>query len=155
MAIEIEKKFIVKNDNWKNFVSNKFIIKQAYLTENNQIRTRIRITPNKAYLTLKVIQINISRTEFEYQIPINDAKYLFSMSNYQIFKTRYILNHFNDEWVVDVFEKNHLGLIIAEIELKSENQKFKVPTWIGKDISTDKKYSNFCLAKSNKIPKLD
>ena len=77
------------------------------------------------------------------------------MCSHRIFKTRYILNHYNDEWVVDVFEKNHLGLIIAEIELKSENQKFKVPTWIGKDISTDRKYSNFCLAKSNKIPKLD
>ena len=114
MAIEIEKKFIVKNDNWKNFVSNKFIIKQAYLSENNQITTRIRITPNNAYLTLKGIQTNISRTEFEYQIPINDAKYLFSMSNHQIFKTRYILNHFNDEWVVDVFEKTILVSLLLK-----------------------------------------
>ena len=143
MAIEIEKKFIVKNDNWKNFVTNKFICKQAYLSENNQITTRIRITPNNGYITIKGPQKNISRLEFEYQIPINDAEHLFSLCSHRIFKTRYILNHYNDEWVVDVFEKNHLGLIIAEIELKSENQKFKVPTWIGKDISTDRKYSNF------------
>ena len=155
MAIEIEKKFIVKNDNWKNFVTNKFTCKQAYLSENNQITTRIRITPNNGYITIKGPQKNISRLEFEYQIPINDAEHLFSLCSHRIFKTRYILNHYNDEWVVDVFEKNHLGLIIAEIELKSENQKFKVPTWIGKDISTDRKYSNFCLAKSNKITKLD
>lgn len=155
MAIEIEKKFIVKNDNWKNFVTNKFICKQAYLSENNQITTRIRITPNNGYITIKGPQKNISRLEFEYQIPINDAEHLFSLCSHRIFKTRYILNHYNDAWVVDVFEKNHLGLIIAEIELKSENQKFKVPTWIGKDISTDRKYSNFCLAKSNKITKLD
>ena len=155
MAIEIEKKFIVKNDNWKNFVTTKFICKQAYLSENNQITTRIRITPNNGYITIKGPQKNISRLEFVYQIPINDAEHLFSLCSHRIFKTRYILNHYNDEWVVDVFEKNHLGLIIAEIELKSENQKFKVPTWIGKDISTDRKYSNFCLAKSNKIPKLD
>ena len=155
MAIEIEKKFIVKNDNWKNFVTNKFICKQAYLSENNQITTRIRITLNNGYITIKGPQKNISRLEFEYQIPINDAEHLFSLCSHRIFKTRYILNHYNDEWVVDVFEKNHLGLIIAEIELKSENQKFKVPTWIGKDISTDQIYSNFCLAKSNKITKLD
>ena len=155
MAIEIEKKFIVKNDKWKNFVTNKFICKQAYLSENNQITTRIRITSNNGYITIKGPQKNISRLEFEYLIPINDAEHLFSLSSHRIFKTRYILNHYNDEWVVDVFEKNHLGLIIAEIELKSENQKFKVPTCIGKDISTDRKYSNFCLAKSNKIPKLD
>ena len=155
MAIEIEKKFIVINNDWKNFVKDKFLIKQAYLSENNQITSRIRITSDNAYLTIKGVQINISRQEFEYKIPMNDAEQLFLLSSHQIFKTRYILEYLNDEWVVDVFEKNLLGLIIAEIELKTENQKFVFPTWIGEEVSSDLRYSNLNLAKLNKIPKLN
>jgi len=155
MAIEIEKKFIVINNDWKNFVKDKFLIKQAYLSENNQITSRIRITSDNAYLTIKGVQINISRQEFEYKIPMNDAEQLFLLSSHQIFKTRYILEYLNDEWVIDVFEKNLLGLIIAEIELKTENQKFVFPTWIGEEVSSDLRYSNLNLAKLNKIPKLN
>lgn len=83
------------------------------------------------------MQINISRQEFEYKIPMNDAEQLFLLSSHQIFKTRYILGYLNDELVIDVFEKNLFGLIIAEIELKRENQKFVSPTWIGEDVSYD------------------
>lgn len=155
MAIDIEKKFIVTNVGWKNFVKDKFIIKQAYLSENNQITTIIRIISDNAYLTIKGVQINISRQEFEYKIPMNDAEQLFLLSSHQIFKTRYILGYLNDELVIDVFEKNLFGLIIAEIELKRENQKFVSPTWIGEDVSYDLRCQNLNLGKLNKIPKLN
>ena len=154
MFLEIEKKFLTKNENWKDFIFSTLPCRQGYLSENKDLITRVRIILDKAYLTIKGKQEGISRQEFEYEIPLPDAEKLLSLSNYQIYKTRFILNYFNDEWIVDVFEKNLKGLVLSEIELKDENQIFKIPNWIGRDVSTNIEFTNYQLAKKGKIPKL-
>ena len=154
MSLEIEKKFLIKNENWKEFIFCTLPCRQGYLSENKDLITRVRIILDKAYLTIKGKQEGISRQEFEYEIPLPDAEKLLSLSNYQIYKTRFILNYFNDEWIVDVFEKNLKGLVLSEIELNDENQIFKIPNWIGRDVSTNIEFTNYQLAKKGKIPKL-
>ena len=150
MGIEIERRFLVKNEDWKDQVilSENFI--QAYLNSSeDEWATRVRIIDNKkGYITLKSSLNGLINYEFEYSIPKKDALELIQLSKYKITKTRYQLKINKKNWVVDVFEESNSCLKIAEIELNSESEKIQVPSWCGQEITGIKSLSNASLAQT-------
>ena len=132
MGLEIERRFLVKNEDWKPGVILSEEFSQAYLTSSlNEWTTRIRVINNKkAYLTLKSSMNGLINHEFEYSIPIKDAIELINLSKYKIIKTRYQLEINNKTWVVDLFNGSNSSLKIAEIELNSEFEEIQIPTVI-------------------------
>ena len=148
MDKEIERKYLLKNDDWKPLVEKSYIIQQGYLNSDPNRTVRIRILDDKGILTIKGKNEGISRLEFEYDIPYDDAKELIELCEKPfIKKTRHIVNQGSQIWEVDEFEGENKGLIIAEIELESENTKVNLPSWIGKEVSHDPRYYNSSLSK--------
>ena len=150
MGIEIERRFLVENNDWKNQVILSENFSQAYLNSSiDEWATRVRIIDNnKGYITLKSSLNGLVNYEFEYSIPRKDAIELIQLSKYKITKTRYQLKINKKNWVVDVFEKSNSGLKIAEIELNSESEEIRVPSWCGQEITGIKSLSNASLAKA-------
>jgi len=150
MGIEIERRFLVKNEDWKDQVILSENFSQAYLNSSeDEWATRVRIIDNKkGYITLKSSLNRLINYEFEYSIPRKDALELIQLSKYKITKTRYQLKINKKNWVVDVFEKSNSGLKIAEIELNSESEEIRVPSWCGQEITGIKSLSNASLAKA-------
>jgi CYTH domain-containing protein len=147
MNIEIERKFLLKNDNWREGAVGVHY-KQAYLNEKGDNTVRVRIEGDKAKLTIKGKSSNISRLEFEYDIPMEDAEALFSLAKTPIVeKYRYKIMYAGNCWEVDEFLGLNRGLVVAEIELESETQSFEKPDWIGMEVSGDKRYTNANLAR--------
>ena len=149
MSIEIERRFLVKNEDWRSKVILSENFSQAYLNSNSDEWTiRVRIIDNKkSYLTLKSSTNGLVNYEFEYPIPNQDAIELLNLSKYKITKTRYHLKINNKTWVVDSFEGSNSSLKIAEIELNSEYEKIQIPQWCGQEITGIKSLSNASLAK--------
>lgn len=146
MGLEIERKFLVKNDTWKEKVSKSISIKQGYLSSDIERTVRVRIFGNKGFLTIKGKNDNLTRKEFEYDIPLNEAKSLLELCKKPIIeKTRFLVKEYGKIWEVDVFEGENEGLIIAEVELESENQELQILEWVGEEVSTDSKYFNSSL----------
>ena len=147
MGIEIERKFLVINNNYKK-LSSPFHCAQGYICENPL--TRIRIINDKSYITLKGINQGIRRSEYEYEIPILDAKNLLDefCENPIIEKNRYKILITNTLWEVDEFLGDNLGLVVAEVELKNENDTFDKPDWIGEEVSYEDKYFNHNLVNN-------
>ena len=150
MGIEIERRFLVKNEDWRSQVILSEDFSQAYLNSNiDEWATRIRIVDNrKAYITLKSSLNGLVNNEFEYSIPIKDAIELIKLSKYKIIKTRYQLKIHDKDWVVDIFHGSNSSLKIAEIELSSESEEIQVPSWCGQEITGIKSLSNASLAKT-------
>ena len=148
MNIEIERKFLLLNNLWKSEAVGVHY-KQAYLNEKGDNTIRVRIEGNQAKLTIKSKATNISRMEFEYDIPMEDAEKLFLIAKTPaVEKYRYKIEYAGNIWEVDEFLGDNEGLVIAEIELESENQTFQKPSWIGMEISGDKRYTNANLARN-------
>ena len=150
MGIEIERRFLVENEDWKDQVIRSESFSQAYLNSSlDEWTTRVRIIDNnKGYITLKSSLNGLLNYEFEYSIPRKDAIELIQLSKYKITKIRYQLKINKKNWVVDVFEKSNSGLKIAEIELNSESEEIRVPSWCGQEITGIKSLSNASLAKA-------
>ena len=150
MAIEIERRFLVKNEDWKSEVLRSEDFSQAYLTSDiEQWTVRVRIVDNnQAYITLKSSLNGLINYEFEYSIPIKDAIELLDLSKYKITKTRYQLKINDKNWVIDSFEGLNSSLKIAEIELSSESEEIQIPSWCGQEITGIKSLSNASLAKT-------
>ena len=149
MGIEIERRFLVKNEDWRSKAIYSEDFSQAYLNSNTDewtVRIRI-INKNQAYLTLKSFFNGFTNYEFEYQVPIQDALELFNLSNTKITKTRYQLKIDEKDWVVDSFKGLNSSLTIAEIELDSESEKIQIPAWCKQEITGIKSLSNASLAK--------
>ena len=149
MGIEIERRFLVENEDWKDQVIRSESFSQAYLNSSvDEWATRVRIIDdNKGYITLKSSLNGLINYEFEYSIPRKDAIELIQVSKYKITKIRYQLKINKKNWVVDVFEKSNSGLKIAEIELNSESEENRVPSWCGQEITGIKSLSNASIAK--------
>ncbi len=149
MGIEIERKFLLKNDSWKQDVSSSAVIKQGYLAGSDKSSVRIRIEGDKANINIKSMTLAITRQEYEYSIPLDDAEKLLQdlCEQPQIEKTRYIVEHKEHKWEIDVFSGDNEGLVVAEIELQSEDETFSVPEWIGDEVSDQVKYYNVNLIK--------
>ncbi len=148
MAFEIERKYLVKNNAWKTGEKGKQIV-QAYLCASPERTVRVRVKGDKAWITIKGKTTGITRTEYEYPIPVNDAQELLTLTEYAtIEKHRYEIWHEGVLWEVDEFTGANQGLVLAEVELTSEQQQISLPVWIGKEVSCDRKYYNSSLAKS-------
>ena len=148
MGVEIERKFLVHKDKWDSLTKpKKDFYRQGYLFSDSNKTIRVRQTNDKGYITIKGSVIGLSRPEFEYEIPKADAEELlnqFSVS--ELIKVRYKILFKNKIWEVDEFLGDNLGLIVAEIELKHENEQFEMPDWIANEVTGIKKYYNSILA---------
>jgi len=151
---EIEYKFLVNKEKWNALEKTApSLIVQGFLAKSENITIRIRIKKEKAFLTIKGKTVGITRTEFEYEIPFSDAEQiLVEFTDKQIRKKRYIIPFKGHSWEVDVFEGHLSGLILAELEVGSETEKFEKPEWITKNISEDARYYNAVLIDTPGIP---
>ena len=150
MGIEIERKFLLKNDSWRDYYTNKIELRQGYLSTSKDCTVRVRVSDKEAWVTIKGITHNISCSEFEYLIPKADAESMlleFAAENI-IEKIRYFIEHEGSEWVVDEFFGRNRGLVLAEIELSSEDVICEKPFWIGEEVSNDYRYCNSNLSEN-------
>jgi adenylate cyclase len=147
MAKEIERKFIVDTLKWKP-QGEPFTMKQAYLVIDEKKIIRVRVSNTKAYLTIKANVQGISRDEFEYEIPMDDALSMLNMCiGNPVEKVRWVFEFEGKTWEVDVFEGLNQGLVVAEIELESEEETFMLPEWAMQEVSTNVDYYNFSLSQ--------
>ena len=147
MALEIERRFLIKNDNWKDFITKKIYIEQGYLSKNlDDWIIRIRFTGNEFKIALKKHIRSFTNFEFEYSIPRKDGEIIMSNLSNIIKKERFFLDIEKRYWIVDCFKENNDPLKIAEIELSNEEEYLSLPSFISKEITGLKDYSNFSLS---------
>lgn len=148
MAKEIERKFLVKRDAWTPQGAG-LHFKQGYLNSQKERIVRVRIEGTSAKLTIKGVTKGVSRSEFEYAIPCEDAAVLLDelCERPLIDKHRHVERHAGRLWEIDVFHGENDGLIVAEIELESETEAFDVPAWADEEVSGDPRYFNSNLLK--------
>lgn len=147
MALEIEHKFLVIADDWRDQVSRSEVFRQGYLSNNPQASVRVRIAGDKATLNIKGMTIGISRLEYEYPIPLAEAAELLDQLCIPplIDKTRHFVEYAGKVWEIDEFAGDNQGLIVAEVELEAEDEAFQHPAWAGADVSGIKRYYNVSL----------
>ncbi|WP_414566622.1 MULTISPECIES: CYTH domain-containing protein [unclassified Anabaena] len=143
MAKEIERKFLVKGDGWRELAKGS-IYRQGYIATQDKVTVRVRIIGEQGYLTIKGPVVNVTRLEFEYPIPVVDAQIMLDTLCRRPFieKIRYKIEWGGLIWEIDEFDGVNKGLILAEVELSDANQVFEVPTWIGQEVSHDYRYFN-------------
>jgi adenylate cyclase len=149
MATEIERKFLVVGNGWRDQVRSASHIRQGYLSREGRASVRVRVVDEaRACLTIKAAKSRIARHEFEYEIPIADGLALLEFcSGHLIDKVRHRVEIGGRQWEVDVFEDENAGLIIAEIELKAESDALELPSWVGREITEEGRYYNAALAR--------
>jgi len=148
MPNEIEKKFLLANNDWKSEVSRSVTLKQGYLNSIKERTVRIRIAGEQAFLTIKGPVFGITRAEYEYEIPINDGLSLINLCEQPLIeKTRHYVPVEDHLWEIDVFTGANEGLTVAEIELRAEGEDFIRPSWLGREVSDDARYYNSSLMR--------
>ncbi|WP_456380979.1 CYTH domain-containing protein [Thiolapillus sp.] len=149
MGVEIERKFLLSSNAWEDEVEESLSMRQGYLSHDAQSSVRVRICNGLADINVKSTRDGIYRLEYEYPIPMQDARELLNKVAHRplIEKTRHILRIAGHCWEVDEFHGENKGLIVAEIELGSVDEVFHRPRWLGKEISTDARYYNSNLSK--------
>ncbi len=151
MPQEIERKFLVKDDSWKLHANRGEYFRQAYIySRSGKSVVRVRLAGDLAYLTLKGKSVNFTKPEFEYPIPLDDARQMLQnlCDSTSIEKTRYEVKYHDKLWVIDVFAGSNAGLVMAEIELVSENEPFDLPPWAGQEVTAEYRYSNSNMAQN-------
>jgi CYTH domain-containing protein len=148
MQLEIERKFLVKNDSFKND-SYFFEIRQGYLCSESGRTERVRVMGKSGFITIKGKTTGITREEFEYEIPAADAHRLLDTLCIKpiIEKKRYFYKYEGLTWVIDEFFGENEGLVVAEVELDSEEQVVQMPDWVGLEVTGQPKYNNSSLIK--------
>ena len=147
MALEIERRFLIKNDNWKEFINKKIYIEQGYLSKSiDGWIIRVRLIGKNSKITLKKHIKGFTNFEFEYSIPRRDAETIMSNLSNKIKKDRFFLEIEKKSWIIDCFKEKNFPLEIAEIELSKEEDAFNVPSFISREITGLRHYSNFSLA---------
>jgi len=147
MALEIERRFLIKNDNWKEFITKKTFIEQGYLSKSlDDWIIRIRFTGKDFKIALKKHLESFTNFEFEYSIPRKDGETIMSNLSNTVKKERFFLEFEKKFWVVDCFKEKNYPLEIAEIELSNEEEYFNLPSFVSNEITGLKNYSNFSLA---------
>ncbi len=149
MAVEIERKFLLRDDSWQNSADHGVLIRQGYLAGSEKSSIRVRIAGDKANINIKSATLDITRQEYEYPIPLVEAnEMLDALSEGPLIeKTRYHVFHAKHCWEIDVFSGDNQGLVVAEVELESVNESFELPDWLGEEVSDDARYYNVCLVK--------
>ena len=147
MATEIERKFLLENSSWKNEADSGTAYKQGYLVGSECASVRVRIQGDHAFLNIKSATIDITRQEFEYEIPLDEANEMLDSlcEKPLISKTRYLVIKGIHTWEIDVFDGDNAGLVVAEIELSNKDESFDKPNWLGEEVSHKKRYYNVCL----------
>jgi len=142
VPIEIERKFLLANDDWKSSVTRRIRIRDGLIASNNGNKARVRIADSNATITLKSRRRGPIRTEFEYAIPYSDAvEILQTMCDGRVLdKVRHVITHAGSLWHVDVYEGILDGVVLAEVELQHADQKLDLPGWIGKEVTGDPRY---------------
>ncbi len=149
MALEIERRFLIKNDNWKEFINKKIYIEQGYLSKSlDGWIIRVRLTGKNSKIALKKHIKGFTNFEFEYSIPRSDAETIMSNLANTIKKDRFFLEIEKKSWIIDCFKENNYPLKIAEIELSYEEEDLILPSFISKEITGLTRYSNFSLANN-------
>ena len=147
MALEIERRFLIKNDNWKKFITKKIFIEQGYLSKRlDDWIIRIRFTGKDFKIAIKKHIKSFTNFEFEYSIPRKDGEIIMSNVSRIIKKERFFLEVEKKSWIIDCFKEDNYPLEIAEIELANEKEDLSLPSFISKEITGLKNYSNFSLA---------
>lgn len=143
MGVEIEHKFLVKGDAWKT-QGEPVLIRQGYLSSHPERVVRVRIYGDEAFMTIKSKAVGISRGEWEYPLPVADAREFLDQLCEQpiIEKTRTRIDHAGFTWEVDEFLGVNAGLVVAEIEVPAEGQAFDKPDWVGDEVTDDPRYLN-------------
>ncbi len=143
MGIEIERKFLLKNDVWRDLAEGVYY-RQGYLNSARERTVRVRIINEKGFLTIKGIADGATRLEFEYEIPKDECNIMLEdlAEKPVIEKNRYKVDYKGLVWEIDEFFGENRGLIVAELELESEDQKFEIPEWIGEEVTGDPRYFN-------------
>jgi len=149
MATEIEHKFTLKNENWRQLVTKSERLVQGYLAGNERSSVRIRIVGDKANLNIKSATLGVFRQEYEYDIPLADGEKILEdlCEKPVIDKVRHYVEYSGKTWEIDEFSGENKGLIVAEIELDAENEAFAIPDWADQDVSGDPRYYNVSLVK--------
>lgn len=147
MGIEIERKFLIRSDAWRQgAVGTPF--RQGYLHKSEEKTVRVRLAGDRGFLTIKGSRSMLTRSEFEYEIPTADAEALLELCDGPLIdKTRYRVDYAGHTWEIDEFYGDNQGLIVAEIELDTEETVFEKPEWIGEEVSDDPRYFNSNLSK--------
>jgi adenylate cyclase len=149
MALEIERKFMVINDKWKDSVVSQTVIKQGYLATTEKASVRVRVGGDQANINIKGTTKGISRREYEYPIPLEEAQELLDhlVTGAAIDKVRYKVRCGNHIWDLDLFRGANQGLVVAEVELSHEDEDFVMPDWVGDEVSMDTRYYNASLVQ--------
>ena len=147
MALEIERRFLIKNDSWKKFITKKIFIEQGYLSKSlDDWIIRIRFTGKDYKIALKKHIESFTNFEFEYSIPSKDGEIIMSNLSNTIKKERFYLEVEKKSWIIDCFKEKNFPLEIAEIELLNEKENLSLPSFVSKEITGLKYFSNFSLA---------
>ncbi len=144
MAIEIEHKFLVANDNWRHYIDHSTKFKQGYLSSLPTNSIRVRVSDDRAWINLKSAVVGTVRLEYEYEIPLSDAEEMLERlcSRPLIEKVRHTVCTAGEIWEIDEFQGENQGLIVAEIELSEPGQPFGKPEWLGEEVTHDLRYYN-------------
>jgi adenylate cyclase len=157
MAQEIERKFLVASDSWKQGITSSKLLRQGYLSSNAKATVRVRTRDDsEAVVTIKGAARGISRAEYEYAVPIEDAREMLAMAEPHVLqKRRHIVPFAGLTWEIDVFDGRHAGLVIAEVELDYEGQHVELPDWLGAEVTHDDRYFNASLSRADAPPAVD
>lgn len=146
MALEIEHKFLLKNDHWRADIERSVSMKQAYLGGDG-VSIRVRISDQSATINIKQLRLGRQREEFEYPVPLEDGHRLFELAGGgKVEKTRHYIHFEEMLWEIDEFGGRNSGLVVAEIELEHVGQPFAVPPWAGREVTDEDRYYNVALA---------
>ena len=142
MALEIERKFLLTDDSWKNFVIREVHIRDGLIATDNDRKVRVRISDMSATIAIKGRRVGTTRVEFEYTIPLSDAEEIIRTlpSERILEKRRHFVSYQGANWEIDVYEGILKGVVLAEIEMKTPNQKLSIPHWIGREVTSDPQY---------------
>lgn len=153
MAREIERKFLLKNTDWKKAAYQKTHFAQGYLNDisdqTSKSSVRVRLEGDKANMNIKSLEIGLSRDEYEYEIPYAEGqKMLASLSVGPVIeKDRYLVKFGHHTWEIDEFHGDNAGLVVAEVEMQSEDDRVEIPDWVGREVTEEVRFYNISLSK--------
>lgn len=149
MGIEIERKFLLKDDSWRTLVHSSVRLRQGYLNDDKACSIRVRTDDTHAWLNIKSVTIGASRQEYEYSVPLDDARRMLETLTVRplVEKTRHLVDYAGHTWEIDEFAGDNQGLTVAEIELQNEAESFEKPAWIGEEVTMDPRYYNTSLSR--------
>jgi len=146
MPREIKRKFLLKSDEWRPQVRQSRPMSQGYLASGGRLSVRVRIADHEAWLNIKAGGLVASRHEYEYRVPLDEARELLALAGGPLIeKTRHFVEHGGMTWEIDEFHGQNLGLVVAELELESEDAAFARPPWLGLEVTELHRYYNVCL----------